>query len=239
MIEVERKYLGVNLDELKKRLESLAWEHKSSCFEFNYILDTENDDLYKSDRLLRLRENICQTGWRECILTYKQPAAQTDKFVEIDQKMQEALDTRGTKIREELEFPVPDRADMLRMLAGLGYTIRKRYEKARETWTSLPLAVADWPIPEKVTVCLDCLPFGEFVEIEGPETAIDEAEKLLGLDKMKKSSTNYHKLYLAWLEEHSLPKDKPCVFDPEGKRAACGRIGLVSSDLWDDGVWQD
>ena len=75
------------------------------------------------------------------------------------------------KRQREEETEVADADALAAILEALGYSPALVYEKRRETWR-----VAD------TEVVIDELPFGLFVEIEGGEADILEAEKLLGLD---------------------------------------------------------
>ncbi len=74
------------------------------------------------------------------------------------------------KRQREDESEVADADAIAAILDALGYKPALVYEKRRETWE---LAGAE--------IVLDELPFGWFVEIEGPEAAIIEAECMLDL----------------------------------------------------------
>ena len=65
------------------------------------------------------------------------------------------------KIHRELEVDISDFETMQSILESLGYHSAQVYEKWRETWR---LGHAE--------VCLDEMPFGSFLEIEGPKDAI-------------------------------------------------------------------
>jgi adenylate cyclase class 2 len=84
----------------------------------------------------------------------------------------------------ELEVEVADFAAMQRILASLGYHPEQTYEKWRET-----LAL------DQTTYCLDTLPFGDFLEIEGTKEAILSAAKRLGLDWHKRILLNYLQIF--------------------------------------------
>jgi adenylate cyclase class 2 len=74
------------------------------------------------------------------------------------------------KRQREDETHVADPDAMHAILDALGYRPVLVYEKRRETWQM-----------NDVEVVIDELPFGLFVEIEGPENAIIAAERRLGL----------------------------------------------------------
>jgi adenylate cyclase, class 2 len=77
----------------------------------------------------------------------------------------------AVKRQREEETEVADADALAAILEALGYRPALVYEKRRETWR---LAGTE--------VVLDELPFGLFVEIEGEEADILNAESLLGLD---------------------------------------------------------
>ncbi len=73
------------------------------------------------------------------------------------------------------------------ILEALGYKPVIVYEKRRETWT---LA--------NVEVVIDELPFGFFVEIEGEENSILEAERSLNLSDVETEDASYPELTLRY-----------------------------------------
>jgi adenylate cyclase, class 2 len=92
----------------------------------------------------------------EARLTYKGPGREQD----------------GVRARLELEFSVSDFNMARRVLEALGYEISVMYEKYRATY-SLGGAL----------VTLDEMPYGNFIEIEGPDGAsIQQVAETLGVD---------------------------------------------------------
>jgi adenylate cyclase class 2 len=96
-------------------------------------------------------------------------------------------DTSGSAVKRqrEEETEVADASALASILEALGYSPALVYEKRRTTWR---LAGAE--------VVLDELPFGLFAEIEGEESAILEAERLLGLDTAEAEHAPYPELTL-------------------------------------------
>jgi len=78
------------------------------------------------------------------------------------------------------------------ILEALGYRPALVYEKRRTTWR---VAAAE--------VVFDELPFGLFLEIEGEESSILEAERLLGLEDAEAEHAPYPELTL----RHGTEKD--------------------------------
>lgn len=87
------------------------------------------------------------------------------------------------KHQREEETEVSDAAALAAILEAIGYRRALVYEKRRSTWT---VAGAE--------VVLDELPFGLFMEIEGTEDEIVEAERLLGLEDAEAEHAPYPEL---------------------------------------------
>lgn len=108
----------------------------------------------------------------------------------------------GLKIRPEFETEVADLEVLETIFGHLGYRPALRYEKLRETWTV-----------DDAHVCLDRLPFGRYLEIEGPGQTIPRVAGFLGLDMSEAQSATYHELYQAYLRAQGLPAAESFVFD--------------------------
>lgn len=109
---------------------------------------------------------------------------------------------QGFKVRREIETRVDDARSLRDILIGLGYAVTLRYEKVRETWR---VGVT--------LVCLDRLPFGCFVEIEGLPDDIRVLAERLGLSAASASTATYHDLHLENLDRLGLPHEDSFVFD--------------------------
>ena len=92
-------------------------------------------------------------------------------------------DASPIKRQREDETEIGDAEALTTILDALGYRPALVYEKRRATWR---LAAAE--------VVLDELPFGHFVEIEGDERAIEEAERLLNLADADAEHATYPQL---------------------------------------------
>jgi len=93
--------------------------------------------------------------------------------------------TSAVKRRREDETGVADADALAAILDALGYRPAVVYEKRRTTW-----------LVAGVEVVIDELPFGLFVEIEGDEELILEAERLLDLAAMQAEHRSYPQLTL-------------------------------------------
>jgi adenylate cyclase class 2 len=105
---------------------------------------------------------------RTCYLTYK------------DQTHVES----GALRRREIELQVGDFDTCLRLVEALGYRIVFIYEKYRTTY-----------VCGNCKVMLDELPMGDFVEIEGDRTEIEDLAGRLGLKWQCAIPRSYHALF--------------------------------------------
>ncbi|MDH3567920.1 MAG: class IV adenylate cyclase, partial [Desulfobacteraceae bacterium] len=84
------------------------------------------------------------------------------------------------KTLRELEVEVSDFAVMKHILESLGFHEEQVYEKWRETF-----------VLSDTNLCLDTMPFGDFLEIEGPKKSIKELASQIGLKWHKRILLNY------------------------------------------------
>ena len=118
----------------------------------------------KSTRNTTLRLRVLDGGPRG-VLTAKGPA----KFV------------GGVKVREETESEVKDAHATLDLLTELGFHVEFTYSKRRAMWT----------LDGVVTVTLDTLDFGHFVELEGPLEVLPEKARSLGFNPSNALKDSY------------------------------------------------
>jgi predicted adenylyl cyclase CyaB len=164
--------------EKKYRLKSVEWERLSARLPATgaeRVKDEfEENTIYTGGNLDPKRSVLrVRRAGGAAILTYKErfPSGSTIKH------------------QREEETPVADAPALAAILEALGYSPALVYEKRRETWL---LAGA--------VVVIDELPFGLFAEIEGEETAIQEAERLLELQDAEAEMATYPQL----TEQHGL-----------------------------------
>ena len=98
------------------------------------------------------------------------------------------------KSLRELEVEVSDFNRMKLILKALGFHKEQIYEKYRETL-----------ILNGTTLCIDTMPFGNFLEIEGEKQAITALAKKIGLDWSKRIILNYLELFERLKNELNLP----------------------------------
>lgn len=140
-------------------------------FEKNLRFDTPDGSLTKNQRVLRLRMDT------RARLTYKGP----DRLEQENGKRQ----PDSVSQRQEIEFGVDDFDAAWEMLDALGYEVSVLYEKYRTTYH---LA--------NVEIVVDEMPYGDFLEIEGPDAgSIRQAAERLGLKWDARCTTSYMALF--------------------------------------------
>ncbi|OIQ48771.1 CYTH domain protein [Pseudodesulfovibrio hydrargyri] len=188
-LECELKYLEADLADLADRLRRAGATTSGRYFEANTVFDRPDRSLKRDGILLRLREKQGRA-----VLTVKRPP--------------EAPAPSALKIFEEIETGVDDGAAMAEALETLGFAPAFRYEKVREKWRHMDCAV-----------CLDRLPFGDFVEIEGDEAQVLACAAWLGLNAACTTKATYHGLNIEYRVEKGLEPDENFVFG-SAERAA-------------------
>lgn len=134
------------------------------------------------DRLQALGAVQIQPSLHEVNLRFDTPNGeleQTRRVLRLRQDSESRLTYKGpgqvrdgVHLRRELEFSVSDFDTARAFLEALGYQVVWMYEKYRQAYSL-----------EQVIVTLDEMPFGPFIEVEGPDGArIQSAALKLGLD---------------------------------------------------------
>lgn len=198
-LEIERKYLHIDLQSVRQKLVDCGAHCLGAHFEGNWVYDTAEGGLMGGGQLLRLRTQ----QWRDktrYLLTLKLPVTHSGGF----------------KVREERETEVANGADMRSILEGLGYRVAARYEKIREPWRM-----------DTVEVELDILPFAEVVELEGRAQDIESVERRLNLDNAEISTKSYHELHQEWLRQNHKPAQLSFVFDEAQSEYWRTKLGLT------------
>lgn len=91
----------------------------------------------------------------------------------------------GVRVRQEIEFSVSDFSAAHRMLQALGFDVIMIYEKFRTVYEL-----------EDAEILLDEMPFGSFIEIEGPNSeTIVKINHKLGLDWQTRVPFSYTVLF--------------------------------------------
>jgi adenylate cyclase class 2 len=161
--EIEIKLPFASAAEAETRLLAIgARKTRDREFEDNVLHDFPGDPLRASGRLLRVR----RAGGRS-VLTFKAPVPGEYRH----------------KVRVEHEMPLEQPETMERILGGLGFVPRYRYQKYRTAYSL-----------EGLDIALDETPLGCFVELEGEPDAIDKVAALLGFPVSRYILSTYRQL---------------------------------------------
>ncbi len=98
------------------------------------------------------------------------------------------------KVLQELEVQISDFDTMDAILQALGYHREQVYEKWRETLTL-----------KQLKCCLDTMPFGNFLELEGSRDRIQSVAEKLALEWPERILQNYLEIFTRLKNEYNLP----------------------------------
>ena len=168
-LEQEVKFFLEDTAEMRRQLAVLgARPYQPRMHEANIRFDTADGTLTRQGKVLRLRK----AG--PVILTYKQPEAAP------------AGTPAPARRSLETEIIVDNLDKTAHLLQSLGFRPIVRYEKYRE--------VFHW---KSVLVMFDQLPFGDFLELEGPDlTELRQTAGKLGLDWKNALQSSYMGIFL-------------------------------------------
>jgi adenylate cyclase class 2 len=129
---------------------------------------------------------------------------------------------KPVSIRQEIEVLVDDFDTARTLLEGLGFEVVMAYEKFRTTYSLLDTLVV-----------LDELPYGNFIEIEGPDgKSIQKVARNLNLNWKVRVMTSYTYLYEMLRKERPELEGKYLTFaELKGMRFMPDEIGVNPADL--------
>lgn len=211
-LEVEVKFWLDDLPAFRERLINAGIPSRHPrTYERNIRFDNAWDGLARRGQLLRLRQDA------RARLTFKsippQPA------------------NAEAKVREEIEVEVSDFDQVHTILERIGFLPRQVYEKYRETFVSPGSAESDGVEIGSVEIVLDEMPFGNFVELEGEESALKAVANQIGLNWEKRILDNYLTLMLRLKTQHALPFDDVTFANFAGLNiSAAGLFAQVTED---------
>jgi adenylate cyclase, class 2 len=177
-LEQEVKFFLDDPARIRKRLSTLgARPYQPRMHEANIRFDTADGALTRAGRVLRLRK----AG--SVILTYKQPEAAPA-----------AIPPAPARRNLETEIIVDNLEKTSHLLQSLGFRPIVRYEKYREVFR--------W---KSVLVMFDQLPFGNFLELEGPDLGdLRQTADAFELDWKQALQSSYMGIFLALKKTYRL-----------------------------------
>ena len=107
-----------------------------------------------------------------------------DKQITLTHKSKPVAGETEFKVLKELEVAVSDFDIMLSIIETLGYHRTLVYEKYRETLSM-----------GKTKLCIDNMPFGDFIEIEGSKTDIRKLAQDIGMIWGRRITDNYRSMF--------------------------------------------
>jgi len=116
---------------------------------------------------------------KQCLLRLRH-----DHKTTLTYKSKPGKGSQQFKVFKELEVEVSEFKTMNDILELLGFHVEQIYEKWRETL-----------ILENTLFCLDTMPYGQFLEIEGSQKDIKLYARRLGLEWNKRILTNYLEIF--------------------------------------------
>jgi len=186
--EIELKFPVSDPQALQSRLPQLGFHLVTPrTFEHNTLYDTSARDLRARREVLRIRH---YGGL--CTVTHKRQPDQQDP-----------VDTTRYKIRIETETIVGEGDALAEIFQQLGYAPVFVYEKYRSEW-SYSLSSDSSAIAHLV---IDETPIGNYAELEGPTSWIDQTLAELGVDQATCLTDSYGKLFLDWKQRTSSPAE--------------------------------
>ena len=127
----------------------------------------------------------------------------------------------GVLTRDEFEFTVDDFDSAQKVLEALGFRVSMTYEKYRTLYL----------LHDNVLVTLDEMPYGDFVEVEGPDApSILGTAHQLGLDLNARILTSYAAIFESLRQRLKLPFHNLTFENFEGSNITAGDLGLQTAD---------
>ena len=201
--EIELKFPVPDVPALESRLPALGFLLETPrTFENNTLYDTPDRQLRAKRQLLRIRRY--GDIWT---VTHKRlsgsPAEQ---------------DSSRYKIRVETETTLADGAMLAAIFEQLGFAPAFTYQKFRTEWSQS----LDSPGSPLAHLVIDETPIGNFAELEGPTSWIDQTLNTLKIDPSVCLTDSYGKLFLDWKARTGSPADN-LTFDEIQSPVAASR----------------
>ena len=138
--------------------------------------------------------NVCfENASRDLHLSESLLRLRKDDKITLTYKAKPGKSDADFKVLKELEVAVSDFDTMAGILQALGYHQDQVYEKYRETFTK-----------GSAKICLDSMPFGNFLEIEGQKEDIRGLARQLDLPWNRRILWNYRSMFTTLKESLNL-----------------------------------
>ncbi|HEV2298718.1 MAG TPA: class IV adenylate cyclase [Candidatus Acidoferrales bacterium] len=175
---------------LLRKLKHLRAKPSRAVFESNTLFDTPSRDFSRCGSILRIRtETPASAPGKIRSIPKHRGKSVTGLLTYKGLLPKSASSNPRYKIREEIEYRLPNAQRFERLLLSLGLKPLFRYEKFRTRYRL--------PSHPDLHLDLDETPIGVFLELEGSRHAIDHAARLLGFRSGDYINVSYLELYLA------------------------------------------
>ncbi len=188
------------------------------------------DIQFYEKRLLSLGATCTQERVHEVNLRFDLPdlsLSQAHRVLRLRQDTRARLTYKGpsqpqqnVSVRQEIEFEVSDFQATRHLLEALGYQISIMYEKYRSTYQL-----------DIVEVALDEMPYGTFIEIEGPDDAsIQVAAAVLRLDWSARCAESYTSIFNRLRNEQNLIAENLSFEELKDAYFSLEKLGIIQAD---------
>ncbi len=138
---------------------------------------------------IRFEDTARSLARNKCLLRLRNDTRATLTF-----KSEPDIKDNQYKVLKELEVEISNFSTMKLILESLGFIEAQRYEKYRETF-----------VLKGVTLCLDTMPYGHFLEIEGSKGQIKKMASQIGLRWEKRIVIDYLSIFDIIKQQSDLP----------------------------------
>jgi len=186
--EIKIKFRLENKKDIQKKLLSMDWVISSLYFQKEYRIKDLKDELSRNGIFPRARSESGKSTFTIKVNPNGEMPKNNCKYFE----------------RLEYNLEIEDAQKMAEMFSLLGYKYRI-LEKYRQ----------DWINPDKkssLSIFIDSLPFGNYMELEGSPKEIELMVKNLSLEKNTRITVAYWKEYKRYCEENNLIEEDQLSF---------------------------
>lgn len=184
--EIEIKIRLVDKGKIKKKLLSFGWKMEKIVFQQEYRITDAENTLGEKGIFPRVRKE-----GEKSVFTIK---------VNPDGKVNENDKSIRYFNRLEYDIEVEDAKKMAEILSIIGLTEQRILEKYREIWKK--------DDEKELSIVIDSLKFGDYMELEGSEGKIDKMAERLGLSNEERITLAYWRVYRKYCEQNNFKEEK-------------------------------
>jgi adenylate cyclase class IV len=183
--EIEIKIKLADKEKVKQKLLSFGWKMKNVVFQQEYRITDVGNSLGEKGIFPRVRKE-----GEKSVFTIK---------VKPDGKVNENDKNVRYFKRLEYDIEVEDAKKMAEILSIIGLTEQRILEKYREIWINEE--------EKELSIVIDSLKFGDYMELEGSEDKIDRMVEKLELANEERITLAYWRVYRKYCEQNNLKEE--------------------------------